>query len=201
MSPDDEGDWIEVRRPTDPIDADMILDFLRQHNVRAAIRGNPHAIRMTWSQTSDVLRIVVAPGDVDKAREALIAMTSAGDRPFRGASPVEDARPERFEKPRSALGAACLAVLVPIGGGHFYARHGAAGTILAAGVIGAVIGVVFGGRAELAQAWAVIVVADVLGSIWAVRRFNAKRPLPEAAQRRAALAVVAVAFGVALVLG
>ena len=57
---DDEDDWVEVavRRR---IGAKMIRDFLLDHDVRVAIRGNPQATRMTWSETSDVIRIVVAP--------------------------------------------------------------------------------------------------------------------------------------------
>ncbi len=200
MSGDDEGDWVEVRRVTDAIGADMIRDFLDEHGVRVAIRGNPQATRMTWSQTSDVLRIVVAPSDLEKAREALAAMTTDTVHPFRGPAPVDDPdeRADRFEKPRSALGAAFLGVIVPIGGGHFYARHGAAGTILAAGVVGAVLGMFFAGRPELGTAWGLIVVADVVGSIWAVRRFNAKRVPPEGVQRGWAIAAVVVAFAAAM---
>ena len=200
MSGDDEGDWIEVRRVTDAIGADMIRDFLHEHDVRVAIRGNPQATRMTWSQTSDVIRIVVAPGDLEKAQEALAAMTADGAHPFRGASPIEDDddKAQRFEKPRSVLGAAFLAVVVPIGGGHFYARHGAAGTILAAGVIGAVLGMMFGGRPELARAWAFLVLADMAGSIWAVRRFNAKRVPSESVQRSWAIGAVVLAFAASL---
>ena len=101
-------------------------------------------------------------------------------------------------KPRSAIGAAFLAVVVPIGGGHFYARHGAAGTILAAGIIGAALGMVFAGRGELARTWALLVAADMVGSFWAVRRFNAKRVPSESTQRRWALVAVLLAFATTL---
>lgn len=200
MSGDDEGDWVEVRRVTDRIGAEMIRDFLHEHDVRVAIRGNPQATRMTWSQTSDILRIVVAPGDVEKAHEVLEAMTADEAHPFRGAAPIEDEaeRADRFEKPRSALGAAFLAIIVPIGAGHFYARHGAAGSIFACGVVGAVIGIVFAGRVELARTVALLVLADVVGSIWAVRRFNEKRVPSEGVQRRWAIAAVLIAFATAM---
>ena len=197
---DDEGDWIEVRRVTDSIGADMIRDFLHEHDVRVAIRGNPQATRMTWSQTSDVLRIVVAPGDLQKAKDALAAMTTESSHPFRGAAPIEDdsERADRFVKPRSAIGAAVLAVIVPIGGGHFYARHGAAGTVLAAGIVGAALGLVLAGRAELARTWALLVAVDMIGAFWAVRRFNAKRIPSEGTQRRWALVAVVLAFATTL---
>ena len=154
----------------------MIRDFLLDHDVRVAIRGNPQATRMTWSQTSDNIRIVVPPADLEKAREALAAMSAGDAHPFRGPAPVaEDEHEEKFEKPRSGLGAAMLACFVPIGAGHFYARHGAAGTILAIGMIGAVLGSIAFGHLELFRAWMILVVLDAAGAFLAVRRFNQKR--------------------------
>ena len=196
MSGDDEGDWIEVRRITDRIGAEMIRDFLEEHGVRVAIRGNPQATRMTWSQTSDLIRIVVAPGDVEKAHEALAAVTAGDAHPFRGGAPPddEDERPERFVKPRSPLGAAFLAVIVPIGGGHFYARHSAFGTILACGIIGAVVGAVLTGRIELVRTWGLLVLVDAIGAVLAVRRFNEKRVPSDGVQRGWAIAAVLLAF-------
>lgn len=195
---DEEDDWVEVRRFDDAIGATMIRDFLLDHDVRVAIRGNPQATRMTWSQTSDNLRIVVPPGDLEKAKEALAAMSAGDTHPFRGAAPApEEGVEEKFEKPRSGLGAAMLAVFVPIGAGHFYARHGAAGTILCVGMVGAIVASIALGHVELFRAWAILVVFDVLGSFLAVRRFNEKRVPPESVQRQWAFGAVVVAFAIA----
>lgn len=198
MAGDEEDDWVEVRRFTDSIGADMIRDFLHEHDVRVAIRGNPQATRMTWSATTDVIRIVVARADLEKANEALAAMTAGDAHPFRGASPIddEDDKGETFVKPRSALGAAVLSLLVPIGAGHFYARHGAAGTVLCAGIVGSVLGIWFGGRYDLARAWGILVLIDMVGSIWAVRRFNQNRVPAERMQRGWAMVAVVLAFAV-----
>jgi hypothetical protein len=194
-----EADWVEVRRFDDAIGATMIRDFLQDHDVRVAHRGNPLATRMTWSQTSDNLRIVVAPADLEKAREALAAMSAGGDtHPFRGASPpVDDAEPEpaeAFVKPRSGLGGAILALFVPIGAGHFYARHGAAGTVLGAGMVGAGLAGVLLGQPFLFRVWALLVLVDMVGTFAAVRRFNAQRVPSESAQRRVAAGVVVAAI-------
>jgi hypothetical protein len=198
---DDEDDWVEVRRFDDAIGATMIRDFLLDHDVRVAIRGNPQATRMTWSQTSDNIRIVVPPADLEKAREALAAMSAGDAHPFRGASPVmEDEHEEKFEKPRSGLGAAMLAFFVPIGAGHFYARHGAAGTIFAIGMIGAVLGSIAFGHPELFRAWMLLIVVDAVGAFLAVRRFNQKRVPPDAVQRQWAMAAVVAAYGLAWLL-
>jgi hypothetical protein len=201
-SHDDEDDWVEVRRFDDAIGVTMIRDFLLDHDVRAAIRGNPQATRMTWSQTSDNLRIVVAPADLDKAREALAAMSAGDAHPFRGPSQrlAEDEQEEKFEKARSGLGAAMLAFFVPIGAGHFYARHGAAGTIFAIGMIGAVLGSIAFGHPELFRAWMILIVLDAVGAFLAVRRFNQKRVPPEAVQRQWAMGAVVAAYGLAWVL-
>jgi hypothetical protein len=126
-------------------------------------------------------------------------MTAGDTHPFRGPSRIDDENEsaETFVKPRSALAAAFLALLVPIGAGHFYARHGAAGTILCAGMIGSAIGLWLGGRAELASAWMILVTIDMVGSFWAVRRFNQKRVPSDSVQRAWALGAVVLAFAVA----
>ena len=115
----DEEDWVEVRRFADRIGAEVIRDFLADHDVRVAILGNPQATRMTWSETSDVIRIVVARGDLEKANEALVAMTASEQHPFRGPMPPEDDEEEEkavdFVKPRSAIAAAALSVILLTG--------------------------------------------------------------------------------------
>ena len=205
-SDEESEDWVEVRRFDDAIGVTMIRDFLLDHDVRAAIRGNPQATRMTWSQTTDNLRIVVAPADLEKAREALAAMSAGDAHPFRGPSQRldEDESEATVEKPRSGLGAAMLACFVPIGAGHFYARHGAAGTIFAIAMIGAVLGAVVGsfflGRLELFRAWMFLIVIDAVGSFFAVRRFNRKRVPPDAVQRKWAMGAVIAAYGLAWLL-
>jgi hypothetical protein len=191
---DEDDDWIEVRRFDDAIGATMIRDFLLDHDVRVAIRGNPQATRMTWSQTTDNLRIVVPPADLEKAREALAAMSAGDTHPFRGASPIVEDNEEKFEKPRSGLGAAMLAVFVPIGAGHFYARHGAAGTILCIGMIGAVLGSVVFGHGELYRAWMILIAVDAVTSFFAVRRHNQKRIPSDAVQRQWAMGAVVASY-------
>ena len=107
-----------VRQAGARIETVRLFSHERNRAVRVALRGNPLATRMTWSQTSDNLRIVVAPADLEKAREALAAMSAGVDNhPFRGASPLADeAEPEpaeAFVKPRSGLGGAPCSGLRP----------------------------------------------------------------------------------------
>jgi hypothetical protein len=197
----DERDWVEVRRATTPVEADMVRNFLRDHGVPSAINGDSGGTRLVWQQTMMDIRIVVAPGDLENAREVLTAMTAdTAEHPFRGAPPVAREDEEPYVASRSMMAAPMLGVLVPIGAGHFYARHGAAGTILCAGVAGSFLGIMLG-HLELAVTWGILVAVDVIGSVFAVRRFNAQRVPPENVQRTWAIAAVVVAFAVGGVLG
>lgn len=199
----DEGDWVELRRFSDAIGAEMLHDFLVDHEVRSRVQGSTKGTRLPWSETSNVIKVVVHPEDLEKAREAAAAMDEglAVDQPFRGPSsgPKKggDVEGEAYVQKRSALGAAFLGLLIPIGAAHFYARHGAAGTILCAGIVGSVLGMWFGGHWELARAWALLVAIDMVAARWAVKRFNEGRVPPEGTQRTWAAAAVAVALGIA----
>lgn len=192
----DDGDWVEVRRATTPVEADMVRDFLRDHGVPSAINGDSGGTRLVWQQTMMDIRIVVAPKDLENAREVLAAMTAdTAEHPFRGAPPVARDDDEPLVEKRSMIAAPMLGVLVPIGAGHFYARHGAAGTILCAGIAGSFLGIWLG-HLELAVTWGMLVAVDVVGSVFAVRRFNAQRVPAESVQRSWAIAALVIAFAV-----
>lgn len=201
---EDEGNWIEIRRASSQIEADMVRDFLKEHGVPSAFNGDSGVTRQPWQPALQDIRIVVAPRNVESAREVLEAMVAdTKEHPFRGAPPaLKDDDEPKFEKPRSAIAAALFAVLIPVGGaGHFYARHGAAGTIFCCGILGGYVGVIVGGHPELALAIGILGIADVVGSVFAVRRFNAKRVPSEGVQRKWAIAVLVVAYAVAFFAG
>lgn len=198
-----DENWVEIRRASTPVEAQMVRDFLAEHGVKSAINGDSGGTRLPWQHTMMDIRIVISPRDVESAREVLTAMVATdADHPFRGPAPME--RLERDDEPyvakRSAVAAAMLGFMIPIGAGHFYARHGAAGTILCAGMVGSFLGVLLG-RLGLAIAWAILVVIDVVGSRWAVKRFNEQRVPPESEQRKWAMAAVVVAFVAAWFIG
>jgi hypothetical protein len=196
----DEGDWVVVRLATSPVEADMVRNFLRDHGVASAVNGDSGGTRLVWQQTMMDIRIVVAPSDLENAREILAAMTAdTTEHPFRGAPPVARDEDEPYVATRSMMAAPMLAALVPIGSGHFYARHGAAGTILCAGMAGSFLGIMLG-HLELAVTWGILVVVDVAGSVFAVRRFNAQRVPAESVQRGWAIAAVVIAFAIGAVI-
>jgi len=196
---EDEGNWVEVRRASTPVEADMVRDFLKDHGVRTAINGDAGGTRLPWQHTMMDIRIVVSPRDLAEAREVLAAMVAdTNEHPFRGAPPVAREEEAPYVKSRSAMAAMMLGWLVPIGAGHFYARHGAAGTLLCAGIVGSFVGIVFG-HPELAVSAGLLVATDVIGAYWAVKRFNQGRVPPESVQRRWAIGAVLAAFAAAMV--
>jgi hypothetical protein len=197
-----DDEWIEIRRFDDPLEAEMVRNFLGDHGIRVSVRGNAGATAVLnrFSTVVDI-RLDVPRDQVDEAREALDAMEigDAVDQPFRGLAPAESSDATRYVQPRRAATAMMLGLVVPIGAAQFYAHHGAAGGILLAGVIGAGLGISLG-RPELAVAWAILVLADLAAAPGAVRRCNEGRIPSDRTQRLAALAVVVVAFGAAFAL-
>jgi hypothetical protein len=145
------------------------------------------------------MRILVPRADLERAGQVLTAL----NRGHGDAHPFRDAPPDSYEPPtarRKAPFATILALLVPIGGGHFYARHGAAGTILAAGIIGGVAGARFD-MAPLLYASLGLVLVDAVFAPFAVRRTNRGAVSSEGTQRAWALAAVAGAYLLALLMG
>jgi hypothetical protein len=201
---DDSEEWIEIRRFVDATAAEMTRDFLLDHDVPARLRGNTGVTSVLNRFTTVIdTRLDVKRGHLEDAREALHAL-EIGDSvedPFRGRRPLAPADDAPYVAPKKASAAMMLGFMLPIGAGHFYARHGAAGGILFAGILASILGSVFSGRPELMMAWSMIVAADVVLSPRAVRRYNEGKVPPEGRQRAVALGVLAVAFGVAFALG
>jgi hypothetical protein len=195
-----------LRHFDDAMDAEITLNFLRDHDVRVEVRGNSvNSATLNRFITVIDIRLVVPAEDLEHAQEVLTAMTSeATEHPFRGARPPElaieeSAAPLVQRRHRSA--ALILAILVPIAGGHFYARHTGAAIVLALGIVGSFLVALMLGMPQLLIASALLVGVDAVLSTVAVRRFNEGRLPSEAKQRAWAFGAVVVAWAVALALG
>jgi len=194
--PDEEVDWVEILRVHDRFESDVTVGFLRDHGVPVQTSGGANTALPMMGLTD--LRILVPRADVERAEQVLTAMKRGQPE----GHPFRDAPPESYEAPvarRKGPFAIMLALLVPIGGGHFYARHGAAGTILAAGIIGGFVGTCLGVRA-LIYACAGLVVIDAVFAPLAVRRTNRGDTPNEGTQRAWALAAVVGAYALALLM-
>jgi hypothetical protein len=191
-----EVDWVELLRVHDRFQADITVRFLEDHGVPVQTGGGANTALPMMGLTD--VRILVPREDLERAVQVLEAMRT--DRPEM--HPFRDAPPEPYEAPvakRKPAFAIVLALLVPIGGGHFYARHGAAGAILAAGTLGGWLASYFGVR-SLLWASALLVAGDALLSPLAVRRANANELPSDGRQRAWALGAVVVAYVTALLL-
>lgn len=206
---DADEDWVVLSTYDRPELARMTLDFLRDHDIPVQTRGDsPEGVRNLYSPFD--IRIVVPSERLEEAREALAAFTAepTDATPFRGPLPPPElaGANDEGEQPAAALRtrrgpfAFVLAFLVPIGGGHFYAQHNAAGSILAVAFVLFVVGSVQAGTTRLAFAMAVaagmVVTLDAIVSMLvAVRRCNEKRIPSAGTQRATALGLVGVALG------
>jgi hypothetical protein len=194
MDPGEEQDWVEIARVHDRFEAEITARFLDDHAVPVRTAGGANWALPMIGLTD--MRILVPRTFADRAHQVLSAMRGghAERHPFR------DEPPEPYEAPRAtrkAPLAMMLALLVPIGAGHFYARHTGAGAMLAGGILGGLVGAYFGVHALL-LASVILIGIDAVLSPFAVRRYNRDATPSDATQRVGALFVVAAAYVFAL---
>jgi hypothetical protein len=189
----------------------MAIDYLRGLDLRVALRGNSGAtsILNRFDTVLDI-RVVVPDSEEEEARAALEALEAppASDRlaPYRGSLPPEGSRTRvraragddaATPKRRYKRAAFVLAFTLPFGGGHFYAQHGPAGAMLAAGIVGGVLGSMAAQRSEPIVASCLLVLVDMFTSPRAVERYNDGRVPSPGRQRAWALAAIVVAYALA----
>jgi hypothetical protein len=200
MMPDEESAvrWVDLRQAFDPIEAKTVVDFLADHGIRVQQLGGQTSALPAISLTD--IRLRVPEDQLEEATEVLAAFAEGKAEQHSYRDGGGDSSPASYQAPvlaRKWPFAVGLALIVPIGGGHFYARHGAAATLIATGAVAAIVGSVFG-RTNLSFMWLALVAIDAIFAPLAVRRFNAGRVTPDSRQRVWAFVAVVVAFCVAL---
>ncbi|HWL89167.1 MAG TPA: hypothetical protein VNO21_25365 [Polyangiaceae bacterium] len=205
-------EWVTLRRFDDQIAAEMTLNFLRDHDVTVTVLGNSVSTTMLnrFNTILDI-RLAVPREELEMAQEALRGLEPDGElaeQPFRGPTHrmkrdeedgnAEDSVDGQAPRRRYRRAAILLAVLLPFGSGHFYARHNVAGGVFAAGIVGSTL---LAMRAETDDPELFIlfatlfVFADAIAAIFAVKRYNEGR-VPEASAQfgGALLTLCATAF-------
>ncbi len=209
MSRTNGSEWVLLRRYDDGLAAQIALDFLRDHGIPVGLRGNSGATAVLnrFDTVLDV-RLVVREEHLAHALEALSALESPGapiesreelapvsGHPYRDASEGEEPPRERYRRAAFAL-----ALMLPIGSGHFYAGENVAGGVFALAIAACAMAAV-GMRSDAPAIAAIFVVAcDAITSRYAVGRHNAGTPLSGASQALRAIACVAVAIACAALL-
>jgi hypothetical protein len=201
----ERDDWVVLRRYDDGMNAQIAVDFLRDHGVPVALRGNS-GVTSVLNRFDTVLdvRLIVRERDLPRARETLLALESPGEPiespeemgPSSG-HPYRDTRPAGAEPmPRYRRAAFALALMLPIGAGHFYAGEAAAGAVFAVGIAAASVAAFLAHSAQPAVAAVFMVGLDALTALGAVARHNAGQP----ASRGGQLLRAGVCIGLAAVL-
>ena len=192
-----------LRRYDDGLAAQIALDFLRDHGVPVALRGNSGATAVLnrFDTVLDV-RLVVREKHLAHALEALTALESPGAPievrdelvPASGHPYRDTTEREAEPKARYRRAAFALALMLPIGSGHFYAGENIAGGVFAAAIATSAVTAIAMRSDVPALAAMFIVACDALTSHSAVERHNAGKPASHASQALRAIACVLVAI-------
>ncbi len=208
-----------VRRYDDGLNAQIALDFLRDHGVPVALRGNSGATAVLnrFDTILDV-RLVVRQRHLRRALEALTALESPGtpietreelaggtwsgaDAPATG-HPYRDALGREVEvRARYRRAAFALAFMLPIGSGHFYAGENVAGAVFGASVAAFAATAIATRTDRFFLAAMFVVACDAITCLAAVARHNAGEPASPRAQAIRATACAVFAALAAVLLG
>jgi len=207
--PKDDAPWVELRRFNDPLEADMARDFLEQSGVPVLVRGNS-GVTGVLNRFDTILdiRLNVPEAELEHAREALEAMQSPvrNEAPFRGFGHEKEARREDADesddapiaRKKSPFLASGFALMLPIGAGHMYAGHAAAGQMFAMAIVPMAV-LAFSGWIWLWVPVGILIVADMMLAPFAAQRFNSDRVPSASRQRGWSLAAIFGALVVAYV--
>jgi hypothetical protein len=191
----DVDDEVELRRYDSAFDAELALGFLREHGVRARLKGSGTSSILDRFTTVVDIRLVVPRASREAGERALEAMSMnedeamasargreepAGAVPYRGAGPTADDDGPVIHDQRYRRGV-IVGVVFP-GGAHLYARQAVMGWILFAAILGFwVVGAVTGQR-WMGLAGFLLGFYDIAHGVLAVERHNAGKDPPARAQ-------------------
>jgi hypothetical protein len=195
--------WVVLRHYDDGLAAQIALDFLRDHGIPVGLRGNSGstAVLNRFDTVLDV-RLIVRAKHRLRALEALHALEEPGTPietreelvPCSGHPYRDTTSRDLAPMPRYKRAAFALALMLPIGSGHFYAGENVAGCVFASAI--ALLSVsALALRAESFFIAAMLVVAsDATLALSAVERHNDSRHASPATQALRACACVAAAL-------
>jgi hypothetical protein len=207
-------DFTRVHETTDPVEAEMLLDLLRQEGFDARLIGTRSAALIGASPAILPLRIEVPAEDAEEARACVKAVLDGGQvEAGEGGEDGADGEVEEPEVEREAasanggrrsllLAAGCTFVLP--GGCHFYAGRPWSGAILAVGFVAALgFALLAAGERDATMLAALVMPAllacDLAAGLAAVRATN--RGVRSSRARQIARGVVLVLVAGALAAG
>lgn len=203
--------FVIVHRTYDPIQADLLGDLLRDAGVAARVTGTRSGAAIGVAQNILEVSIAVPEAQAGEATDFLEAYFAGGEEATAAAELPEDedveeregeqATRERPLRPLFAAGSA----FITFGVGHVYARRPWTAAALAAGQAVAIYFLVVGQRWD---DWTIgatmlvgVIAADLVGSMVAVRAYNAGVRRGTAFQTAVGVAYAGAAIGLALAVG
>lgn len=200
--------WVTIRRYDDGLTAQIAVDFLRDHGIPVALRGNSGstAVLNRFDTVLDV-RLIVRPKHRRRALEALSALEEPGPpieareelaadsgHPYRDTSARDGGLMPRYRRAAFAL-----ALMLPMGAGHFYAGENVAGGVFAGAIASLAVGALALHSEPMLLAAMLVVACDAVTALSAVARHNQGKRLPARAQAIRAIAATTVAVLLAVV--
>jgi len=198
--------FVIVHRTYDPIQAELLGDLLRDAGVTARVTGTRSGAAIGVGQNILEVSIAVPEAQAGEATDFLEAYFRHEDESQDGGEGAEEAgegqTPE--ERPLRPLFAAGSA-FITFGVGHIYARRPWTAAALAAGQVVAIYFLVAGQRWDDWTIGATMLVGcvaiDLVGSVLAVRAYNAGVRRGGGFQAGIGLAYASAAMGLALAVG
>src|SRR5262245_26243762 len=196
--------FVIVHRTYDPIQADLLGDLLRDAGVAARVTGTRSGAAIGVGQNILEVSIAVPAEQAGEATDFLEAYFAGQPEEMPDAPEADDDDEASADRPLRPLFAAGSA-FITFGVGHLYARRPWTAAALAAGQAIAVYFLVAGQRWD---DWTIgatmligVIAADVVGSMVAVRAYNAGVRRGSALQAGLGLAYASAAMGLALAIG
>jgi hypothetical protein len=197
--------FVIVHRTYDPIQADLLGDLLRDAGVAARVTGTRSGAAIGVGQNILEVSIAVPADQAGEATDFLEAYFAGQPEEMPGADDaLDDEEGSPQDRPLRPLFAAGSA-FITFGVGHLYARRPWTAAALAAGQAVAIYFLVAGQRWD---DWTIgatmligVIAADVVGSMIAVRAYNAGVRRGSAFQAGLGLAYASAAMGLALAIG
>ena len=149
------GDYVTVHKTSDPIEAEMLEEMLRDSGLDVRLLGTRNAALLGAAQNIMNLRLEVPAEQAEQAREQLKAYTTKGEPPTDQPTGQPEAQASADEEKdwaqhREQLShvKAAGATIVIFGGSHMYARRPYTSLFIALGQLVAFAGLLFGSYLE-----------------------------------------------------
>jgi hypothetical protein len=199
------ADSVIVHRSFDPVQAELLGEILRDAGIAARVVGTRSGAHIGVGQAILHVHIEVPADQASQAVEAIESfLTVDGEALLRaeGALDDEPEEPAPATTPRRPLFAAGAALILPFGGGHWYAgRRITAAIVFVAQAAAAAIALDGVSRGDWRAlmfgivAMPVLAVLDALGAAWAVARSPGPARLARQVIHGLRLVVIGIAVG------